>query len=158
LLASASEQWRKRQTLLPPVLLSIATLLWVWPAFLCTKLDGKPTPYTKINAWVDSNLPPGALVLVDRWFEPWNEFRVEPSTNVISTYVLPNEPLDVYLQYHWRDTAINFFGHNPDAAYLEIAKSYWEKPEVGPWQWPRDHFARHVVIRNEAGLRLRGLG
>lgn len=143
---------------LPVVLTIVACVLWVWPAFLCTQLDGKPTPYKKINAWVDSNLPRGTLVLVDRWFEPWCEFKVEPSTNVIYTYTIPNEPLDNYINYRWRDTAISFLTNNPDSAYLEIAKTYWESPKVGDWKWPREYFSRRVVIANEACLKLRDLG
>ncbi len=129
-----------------------------YPAYLQTRLTGKPTPYFEISRWFDANLPRNTPVLVDRWFEPWNEFKSHPSTNVTYTFTIPNEPVDVYVKNRWRDTAMAFFERFPEAAYLEIAKSYWEAAGVGPWEWPRRHFARHVVIANEPGLKLRELG
>src|ERR1051326_4193562 len=126
------------RTLFPCGLLLIATMLWACPAYLCPRLTGKPTPYKGINAWVDANLPHGTLVLVDRWFEPWCELRVEPSTNVIYTYTIPNEPLENFINFRWRDSAVAFLTNNLDAAYLEIAKTFWESPQVGPWHWPRE--------------------
>ena len=140
------------------VLCGAALLFSAYPAYLQTRLTGKPTPYFEISRWFDSNLPRNTPVLVDRWFESWNEFKSHPSTNVIYTFTIPNEPVDVYVKNRWRDSAKAFFAKYPDAAYLEIAKSYWEAAGVGPWEWPRQHFARHVVIANEPGLKLRELG
>ncbi len=138
--------------------MGLAFCLLAYPAWLVVRLNGYPTPYREIIAWFDSSLPPRTPVLVDRWFEPWNELAVHPTTNVIFTFIGPNEPLDVFLATRWRDQAVDFFQRNPDAAYLEIAKSYWEKPEVGPWEWPRAYFARRASISNAAGLALRNLG
>src|SRR6185436_11941378 len=45
------------------IFLVVATLLWIFPAFLSNQLLGRPTPYKLINAWVDRNLPSGTLVL-----------------------------------------------------------------------------------------------
>ena len=129
-----------------------------YPAYLQTQLTGKPTPYFDLVRWFDTHLPPGTPVLVDRWFEPWNELKSHPSTNVVFTFTIPNEPVDVFMGNHWRDTAKDFFVRNPDAAYLEIAKEYWDVPGVGAWDWPRQFFARHATIANEAGLKLRALG
>lgn len=135
-----------------------AVLYLVYPAWHVLRLTGSPTPYQDIKAWFDSSLPSGTPVLVDRWFEPWNELTIYPTTNVVFTFTGPNEPLDVYLSTNWREQAVDFFARNPDAAYFEIAKSYWEKPEVGPWEWPRTNFVRHAVIKNESGLVLRDMG
>lgn len=128
------------------------------PALAARRLPGKPTPYKEIVRWCDTSLPSGALVLVDRWFEPWNELRVHNSTNVVFTFTIPNEPVDNYIKYRWRETARSFLDKFPDAAYLEIAKSYWEEPQVGPWDWPRQYFKRHQVFRNEPALYLQKLG
>ena len=130
----------------------------IYPAILCTQLTGQPTPYKDIVAWTDSNLPKGTPVIVDRWFEPWNELKLYPSTNVTFTFTIPNEPLETFLSTRWRDTATNFFEKFPEAAYLELAKQYFQVPGVGNWEWPRKHFARHVGITNVAGLKLRNLG
>ena len=127
-------------------------------AWMSTQLTGQPTPYKDIVRWMDTQLPSGTPVLVDRWFEPWNELKIYNSTNVFFTFTVPNEPADVYTKVHWRETAKQFFERYPDAAYMEIAKSYWENPAIGPWDWPRQYFKRHAVIRNEAGLKLRNLG
>ncbi|MEI6150308.1 MAG: hypothetical protein WCS01_14505 [bacterium] len=51
-----------------------------------------------------------------------------------------------------------FFHKYPDAAYFEIAKSYYDRPEVGSWDWPEHYFSQRVGITNEAGLKLRRLG
>ena len=130
----------------------------LYPAYLNTQVTGKPTPYFDISRWFNSNRPNGSLVLVDRWFEPWNELRSHSSTNVFYTFTIPNEPVDVFIKYNWRETARAFFEKYPDAAYLEIAKSYWDVPGVGPWEWPRQFFEHHICITNGAGLKLSKLG
>ena len=137
---------------------AIALIPSLYPAYLQTQLTGKPAPYFELVRWTDSNLPQGTPVLVDRWFEPWNELKAHPTTNVFFTFTVPNEPVETYIRSRWRETAQAFFAKYPEAAYLEIAKSYWEVPGVGPWNWPREHFARHVAITNEAGLKLRRMG
>jgi hypothetical protein len=97
-------------------------------------------------------------MLVDRWFEPWNEMRAHPGTNAIFTFTVPNEPLENYQNFHWRDTATNFFAKFPDAAYLEIAKTYFDVPGIGPWTWPQEYFGHHHIITNSAGMVLREWG
>ncbi len=148
----------RRTRILASLLVVAGVGLCVYPAYLQTQLTGKPTPYWELVRWTDSNLPPGTPVLVDRWFEPWNELAAHPSTNVQFTFTVPNEPVDVFVRNRWRDSARAFLEKYPDAVYAEIAKTYWEAPGVGPWDWPRQYFARHVSIRNEAGLKLRRLG
>jgi len=128
------------------------------PAYLVTQLTGLPAPYRQIVQWADSNLPQGTPIVVDRWFEPWNELKVYPSTNVFFTFTIPNEPIEVFISRKWRESAQQFWMQNPDAAYLEIAKEYWEVAGVGHWQWPRDFFGHSIVFTNEAGLKLRHLG
>ncbi len=130
----------------------------LYPAYLQTQSTGAPAPYYDLIRWTDSTLPKGTPILVDRWFEPWNEIKAHPTTNVFFTFTIPNEPPETYIKYHWRDTAKQFFERYPDAVYLEVAKSYWQVPGIGSWEWPRQYFARHVGITNEAGLKLRDLG
>lgn len=148
-------RWRGAWRLVPGV---AAVVLLLYPAWHVLHLTGYPTPYREIKEWFDRSLPSGTPVLVDRWFEPWNELTVYPTTNVIFTFTAPNEPLDVFLSSNWREQARQFLVNNPDAAYFEVAKSYWEKPGVGPWDWPRTFFARHTSISNASGLVLRDLG
>jgi hypothetical protein len=133
-------------------------LLLVKPLKATTALEGKEKPYLAIQKWFNSNLPKGTLVLVDRWFEPWNELRVYDSTNVFYTWTIPNEPLETFLQYNWRRTAEQFFQQNPGSAYLEIHKSYWPQPGVGPWEWPRNYFSQHLVISNSPYVYLSDIG
>ncbi|MFH0954262.1 MAG: hypothetical protein V1873_08030 [Verrucomicrobiota bacterium] len=135
-----------------------AVLLFADPAITSTRMRGDPLPYRDVQTWFDTHLPQRTLVLVDRWFDPWNELKVYNSTNVFFAFTIPNEPVDVYLKYNWRQTAKDFFARFPDAAYLEIAKEYWKIPTVGPWDWPPKFFRQHVVITNEAGLRLFDMG
>ncbi len=118
-------------------------------------LPGMPAPYSRINQWMDTNLPKGAPILVDRWFEPWNEMLYHAPSNVHITFTIPDEPIDVYVKYEWRETAKHFFRRFPDAAYLELTRHYFEFPQVGFWQWPRDFFKHHITFTNEQALALR---
>lgn len=135
-----------------------AVALLAGPAYLSARLEGKPAPYWKIVHWVDANLPRGTPILVDRTFEPWNELRCHPASNVFFTSTVPNEPVDAFLGNRWRDSAVQFFDKYRDAAYLEMSKQYWDDPRVGPWAWPRQHFSRHVAFTNEPFFKLANLG
>ena len=156
-----ADWWRLRmrgRNAVIAVVVMLGGLPLVVPDWYATRLTGKPTPYGDIQKWFDTHLRKGTLVLVDRWFEPWNELRVYNSTNAIFTFTIPNEPLDVYVKQDWRGTAERFLETYPDAAFLEVSKSYYDSPGVGVWDWPRKRFSRHEVIVNEAGLKLRELG
>lgn len=128
-----------------------------YPAWLQTRLTGRPVPYHAINAATDQ-LPQGSPVLVDRWFEPWNELAAHPTTNVVYTFTVPSEPIETFKEVNWRETAVAFFRDQPDGAYLEIWKTYWDQPEIGPWDEPSRQFAQHTRIVNKAGVGLRKLG
>jgi hypothetical protein len=125
-----------------------------WAAWLSTRLTGQP-PYNVVAAWADKNLPKGTVILCDRWFTPWNEFRMHPTTNVSFTYTVPNEPPQVYSQVNWRETAKQFFAMNPSAAFYE-GREYWV--ELGPWEWPHSYFARSEVFYDAAGIALDRMG
>jgi len=135
-------------------LMAVALGLNVWPAYLATQLRGKPIPYWDIVHWCDKNLPSRSLVLVERWFDPWNELRVHNSTNVYFTFTVPSEPMDVFRQMNWPLTARQFLEKFPDAAYLEFSRADRDvKGVVTNWS-----FARSVSFTNEAGIRLAKLG
>ncbi|MEM7392212.1 MAG: glycosyltransferase family 39 protein [Verrucomicrobiota bacterium] len=119
---------------------------------------GRPKPYKEILAWCNETLPQGAPVLVDRWFEPWNEFKVYASTNVHFTFTVPDEPLEAFKRNRWRTTVKDFCRKNPDTAYIELSKNYFDEPDIGPWTWPKSYFARHEQIRNEPGILLQRMG
>lgn len=125
------------------------------PIYWLLHLPGNPMPYSMINRWMDAHLAKGTLVIVDRWFEPWNEMKYHAPTNVVATFTVPAEPLEVFLKYNWRETVKQFFAKYPDAAFLELTKSYCERPEVGYWDWPHKHFVQHVAFTNEQALALR---
>ncbi len=125
-----------------------------YPAWMSTQLDWEP-PHAAISRWVDRNLPPRSVVLCDRWFNPWNEYRVNPSTNVVYTFTVPNEPVQVYTSSRWRVTAMEFINRNPLAAYLEL-KSYWTR--LSPWTWPHAQYARKQDFVDEYAVRLDQLG
>ena len=135
-------------------LAAIAVALSVQPAWICTQLTGKPTPYKEIARWCDTQLPPRTLVLVERWFDPWNELRVHNSTNVYFTFTVPSEPKDVFNRLNWPATAKEFFNHFPDAAYLEYANS--ERNRMGVVS--NVYFARSVAFTNRAGIKLAKYG
>jgi hypothetical protein len=127
------------------------------PIYWILNLPGNPMPYSMINRWMDAHLAKGTLVIVDRWLEPWNEMKYHAPSNVVATFTVPAEPMEVFLKYNWRETVKQFFAKYPDGAFLDLTKSsgLCERPEVGYWDWPREHFARHVVFTNEQALALR---
>jgi len=123
------------------------------PIYWILHLPGNPTPYTLINRWMDTHLPQGTLVIVDRWFEPWNEMRYHAPTNVYATFTVPSEPQDTLLKFNWPQTIKDFYREYPNAAYLDMVRT---SPVAGQvWEWPRWHFHRHVAITNEQALALR---
>lgn len=133
---------------------ALALALNVYPAFLSTRLTGKPTPYKEIASFCDRFLPPGIPVLVDRWFEPWNELRIYNSTNVYFAFTVPDEPADTYAKNRWRETALAFFQRFPDAAYLELNRANRDLRGIVS----SVPFARHAAFTNRAAISLRNLG
>jgi hypothetical protein len=128
--------------------------LTVVPAWAIVHLEGKPTPFYKINDWVSQNLPPGTPILTDRWFEPWNELAVHNPGDINYTFTVPDEPLETYRQLNWPATAERFFENHPDAAFLELCPDRYEK-QLGLWTFPQRHFAHVVAITNDAAMTLR---
>ncbi|NLE66159.1 MAG: hypothetical protein GX608_01930 [Lentisphaerae bacterium] len=120
------------------------------PAIAATRITGKPTPFKQIAEWCDSNLPPRTMVLVERWFDPWNELRVHNSTNVYFAFTVPSEPQETFERNNWPATAVRFFEQFPDAAYLEYTQS--DRARLGVVS--NVPFARRAVFTNEAGIRL----
>lgn len=134
--------------------LALIAGLYSWPAWLASHVVGF-IPYRMVSEWADTHLPPGTVVLCDRWFTPWNEFRMNPSTNVIYTFTVPSEPIQVYGSSRWRETAKEFLAINPLAAYFE-QKLYWTR--IGPWTWPHGQFARKQEFADQVALRLDAMG
>jgi len=149
--ASISPAWRR----VPAYgIAALAVALNIQPAWFSTQLSGKPTPFKAVARWCDTQLPRHALVLVERWFDPWNELLVHNSTNIVFTFTVPAEPQDLFERYNWPATAKQFFNHFPDAAYLEYSNS--ERGRMGVvTNW---HFARQVAFTNVAGIKLAQMG
>ncbi len=138
-----------------PLLALVALVggLMVAPLSWLLSLPGNPVPYTMANRWMDTHLPPGAPVVVDRWFQPWNEMLHNAPTNVVATFTIPNEPQELLLQYNWTQTVQDFMRKYPEAAYLEVC---FKSPYgLEAWEWPRQFFHQQVEFRNEPGLKLR---
>lgn len=125
------------------------------PVWAVVNLDGKPTPYYKINSWADSNLPPGTPVLVDRWFEPWNELAIHAPSSVVYTFTVPDDPVESYRRFNWRATAEQFFEKYPQAAFLELSRGKNAPAWGGVWDFPRTNFSRRASITNNAAMILR---
>lgn len=144
--------WNAAISLGVPALLVIVLL--ARPAALSRHVDAH-VPYRSVSEWADTELAPGTVVLCDRWFTPWNEFRMNPSTNVIYTFTVPSEPVQVYAESRWRETVKEFFAINPLAAYFE-SKTYWTR--LGPWKWPHALFAHKQEFVDEVALELDSMG
>ena len=155
---AAGERSRLAPRVVTWAMAALICLYCVVPVWAVVRIEGKPTPYFKIQSFLNEKLRPGSLVLVDRWLEPWCEMRVYSATNVYATFTVPNEPVKAYLGNRWRDSVVAFFEKYPDAAYLQMIKPYADHPEVGPWDWPSRQFRQCAEIRNEGGLLLRRWG
>jgi hypothetical protein len=149
---------RKAWTVGWGLVLATSLLLNMRPAVACARLDGNPSPYTRIRDWIEAELPAGTVVLVDRWLEPWNELRHYAPSNAQYTFTVPNEPWTAYLQNRWRESVVGFFEKYPEAAYMPLCGSYTNDPNLGTWDWPDKHFARRHSITNAEGFILRDLG
>lgn len=125
-----------------------------YPDWAIIHLEGKPTPFYKINNWVQKNLPPGTPILTDRWFEPWNELAVHNPGGINYAFTVPDEPIENYKRFNWPKTVEQFYEKYPEAAFLEVARGRFEK-ELGPWNFPQRYFARTVSITNESAMILR---
>lgn len=137
---------------LPCVIFSVLAV----PAWVITQLDGKPSPYKLIRDWLDTNLDPGSVVLVDRWLEPWNEMARYAPSKVFVTFTLPDEPYETYVQLGWRDVTERFIEQGGAQAFIRLMRNHEQR--AGLWTWPEKHFSRRAVVVNEAAVWLRRNG
>ena len=146
---------KSRATGLTAVLAVLAILLMARPAVHASQLRGNPYNYREIVAWADSHFPRGTPVLCERFFDAFNEFRVNSPTNVVFTATIRNEPLKAYQDSDWRGTAVEFLTNNPDASFYEtrMFMLYQE-----PWPWPAQYFARSRPFIDEHYVKLHALG
>ncbi len=158
--AEAAERWHRVARagwFASGVLIVAAALLAVWPAWLCTRVLGRPMPFKATVAWLDAHLPADTPILTERFFDAYNEFHVHPATNVIFMSTVRNQVPPEYLGNHFRDRSEAFLSNNPVSGVF-LRHLLWDRPEVGPWTWPERFFARSIVITNEASLALHRLG
>lgn len=130
--------------------------LLIWPAYEVTQLDGKPAPYRLIRAWLDSNLEPGDVAIVDRWYEPWNEMALYAPSNAFVNFTVPDEPYEQYVGLNWRKTTKDLFERNGAQAFIRLQRNHEKR--IGLWTWPETWFKRRAVVANEAARWLRDTG
>ena len=126
------------------------------PAWMVTRLDGKPTPYRKIRDWLDEHLDPGSVAIIDRWYEPWNELKLYAPKKVAVTFPVPDEPYELYRQLQWRDVAQRMIEQGKAQAFIRLTRNHESRD--GVWTWPETHLARRGMIVNEVALWLRDRG
>ena len=133
----------------------LATLL-ATPAWMVTRLEGKPSAYRQIRDWLDTNLDPGSVVLVDRWFEPWNEMAIYAPKNVFVTFTVPDEPFEVYEQLRWRDVTKATIKKGVAQAFIRLTRKY--ESRAGLWTWPEIYLSHRAVLVNDVAMWLREHG
>ncbi len=133
-----------------------ALLVLAKPAWMVTRLDGKATPYRKLVEWLDANLDPGSVVVVDRWFEPWNEMARYAPQKVFVTFTVPDEPYETYRQLRWREVTQQFIERGGAQAFIRLVRNHENRD--GLWGWPESYFAHRAGVVNDAGLWLRRHG
>jgi hypothetical protein len=146
---------KSRATGASAVLAVLAILLLVQPAAYASRLRGNPYDYRAIVAWSDAHLPRGAPVLCERFFDAFNEFRVNPPTNAVFTATIRNEPLEVYQKENWRESAIEFLTNNPDAGFYETRMFMLYQDR---WEWPAQYFAHRESFIDQRYVKLHALG
>ena len=133
----------------------IAGLL-ILPMWQVMRIDGKPAAYRQIRSWLDSQLEPGSVVIVDRWLEPWNEMALYSPSNVTVTFTIPDEPYESYVSGNWRKTTKELFERNGAQAFMRLSRNHENR--MGLWTWPETWFQHRAVVTNEAGVWLRDTG
>lgn len=134
----------------------LAVLVLAKPAWMITRLEGKPTPYKKIRAWLDENLDPGSVVVVDRWYETWNEMARYAPSNVSVTFTVPDEPYEVKQQLRWAEVTRQAFERGTAQGFIRMVRNYEDRE--GVWDWPERHFKRRGRVVNDVGVWLRDRG
>jgi hypothetical protein len=151
--ASLSGTWPMVARLAIP---GVVVALFAQPAWMITRLEGKPVPYKKIREWLDDNLDPGSVAVVDRWLEPWNEMARYAPSKVFVTFTVPDEPYETYRQLRWRDVTEEFIERGGAQAFIRLTRNHENRD--GLWTWPERHFARRAAITNDAAAWLRRHG
>lgn len=127
-----------------------------WPAWEVTRVEGKPTPYYALRAWLDGNLAEGDVAIVDRWLEPWNEMALYAPEKVNVGFTVPDEPYEQYVANDWRGVTKRFFEQNGAQAFIRLSRNHADR--MGVWTWPEKWFAHRSVVTNAAGLALAKTG
>ncbi len=127
-----------------------------WPAWEVTRVEGKPTPYHALRAWLDGNLAEGDVAIVDRWLEPWNEMALYAPEKVNVGFTVPDEPYEQYVANDWRGVTKRFFEQNGAQAFIRLSRNHADR--MGVWTWPEKWFAHRSVVTNAAGLKLAKTG
>lgn len=146
---------RKRAMGLAATAAGLAAVL-AWPAWEVTRVEGKPTPYHALRAWLDGNLAEGDVAIVDRWLEPWNEMALYAPEKVNVGFTVPDEPYEQYVANDWRGVTKRFFEQNGAQAFIRLSRNHADR--MGVWTWPEKWFAHRSVVTNAAGLRLAKTG
>jgi len=159
-LAAGAERLGRRNLHAKPVFIFIILLLLLFllgEASLNIKnLEGKPTPYRVLQRELDARLPTGSVVVVDRWYEPWNEMAVHAPTNVFVTFTVPDEPYEAFVQNRWRDVTRQYIEQGHAQGYILLTRNHHRRE--GVWDWPAQYFARSFAVTNQGGLWLRKHG
>ena len=123
-----------------------------WPAWEVTRVEGKPTAYHALRAWLDGTLAEGDVAIVDRWLEPWNEMALYAPEKVNVGFTVPDEPYEQYVANDWRGVTKRFVEQNGAQAFIRLARNHADR--MGVWTWPEKWFAHRSVVTNAAGLKL----
>lgn len=117
------------------------------PVWLITQLEGKPVPYKVLRDWLDINLEPGSVVVIDRWFEPWNEMALYAPKNVTVTFTVPDEPYETYEQLRWRDVTQQAMEQGKMQGFIRLTRNHEKR--AGLWVWPETFFAHRGKVVND---------
>ncbi len=145
-----------RQTLTLAALGLLIAAALAAPVWHIMHLAGKPTPYRLIRDWLDTNMSPGDVVLVDRWLEPWNEIARYMPRDVTVGFTVPDEPYEQYVALNWRKRTQTLIEQNGAQGFLRLARTHADR--IGVWTWPEKWFAHRVVLTNATGVWLRDTG
>lgn len=126
------------------------------PAWEVTRVEGKPTPYYALRAWLDGNLAEGDVAVVDRWLEPWNEMALYAPEKVNVGFTVPDEPYEQYVANDWRGVTRKAFERGDAQAFIRLSRNHADR--MGVWKWPETWFSHRSVVTNTAGLRLAKTG
>ena len=152
-----SAEHRRMRRLVYGLLATLPLAACIVPVRALLDLRGNPVEFTRLAEHLDSFFPEGTPALVNGMNVVLFEMRPHSPEKVLPAFTVPDIGLGQWRNRDWRASAEDFLRRFPRAPLVQQGRNYYRHPEIGPWAFPDEYFARRLVLRNEPALKLRRL-